>query len=105
MLEDVRDTNDTQNGPGSEGLPYIHQACFPYRRLRHVHFLEERLYDHREILSCVVPTALNQLVSPLLQEAKGSGVRGVSPPLLGLCATSFAAIELNRVRPWSEINL
>lgn len=57
-------------------LPFIHRACFPYRRLWHVHFFEEWLHHHRKILPCVVPTALNQLVSPLLQEAKGAGVRG-----------------------------
>lgn len=80
---------------------HLSTVCFTYRGLWHVHFFKEWLDDHCEILPCVVSPTLNQLVSRLLREAQGTGVRG-SPRPLGLCATSFSATGLDGVRPGSE---
>lgn len=64
-----------RSGPAGHppGLPFLHGACFLYRGLRQVHYLEERLQNHRKIFPRVIPPALHQLVRPLLQEANGRG--------------------------------
>lgn len=69
----------------SPPAPFIHDARFLYRGLWQVHVFEEWLHDHCKIFPRVESPTLNHMVSPLLQEAKGTAVRGLPASAWSVC--------------------